>query len=223
MIYIFSENEKNSAIILNTSSGVANVILNNGNDTYKGSSIATSRDCCSVGIIPKDILAGISSTVDTFSKSEDPLSKILDNLHPLSIMAYLGVKFILDKTLEGSSSACLGLFSIMAVTQTGGTIYRDNLIDEDGWYKTMDTITFTRPGYLQGKKVYNIPNKKGGYDYVEVKINKDMTLDRNNALYISNGKTKQLTKSETYKYFSDDYWSPFSMPTKYWDESWKGV
>ena len=223
MIYIFSENEKNSAIILNTSSGVANVILNNGNDTYKGSSIATSRDCCSVGIIPKDILAGIRSTVDTFSKSEDPLSKILDNLHPLSIMAYLGVKFILDKTLEGSSSACLGLFSIMAVTQTGGTIYRDNLIDEDGWYKTMDTITFTRPGYLQGKKVYNIPNKKGGYDYVEVKINKDMTLDRNNALYISNGKTKQLTKSETYKYFSDDYWSPFSMPTKYWDESWKGV
>lgn len=223
MIYIFSENGKNSAIILNTTSGVANVILNNGNDTYKGSSIATSTDCCSVGIIPKDMIAGIRNTVDAFSKGINPISKILDNLHPLSVMAYLGLKFILDKTLEGSSSTCLGLFSIMAVIQTGGTIYRDNIIDKEEWYKTMDTITFTRPGYLQGKKVYNIPNKKGGYDYVEVKINKDMTLDRNNATYISNGKTKQLTKSETYKYFSDDYWSPFSMPAKYWDESWKGV
>ena len=223
MIYIFSETEKNSAIILNTTSGVANVILNNGNDTYKGSSISTSRDCCSVGTIPKDIIAGIGNTVDTISKGMNSLSKILDNLHPLSVMAYLGVKFILDKTLEGSSAACLGLFSIMTVIQTGGTTYRDNIVDKDEWYKTMDTITFTRPGYLQGKKVYNIPNKKGGYDYVEVKINKDMTLNRNEAIYISNGKTKQLSKSETYKYFSEDYWSPFSMPTKYWDKSWKGV
>jgi hypothetical protein len=49
-----------------------------------------------------------------------------------------------------------------------------------------------------------------------------MTLDRTNALYISNGKTKQLSKAETYKYFSEDYWTPISMPTKYWDESWKG-
>ena len=65
--------------------------------------------------------------------------------------------------------------------------------------------------------------KKNLKEDVEVKINDDLTLDRNNATYISNGKTKQLTKSETYQYFSEDYWSPFSMPTKYWDSSWKGV
>ena len=222
MIYIFSENYEKSAIGLNTTSGIANVILNHGNATYKGSAIATSRDCCSVGILPKDIIAGIEKTMNTFSKGINSLSKVLDNLHPLSVMAYLGVKLILDKTLQGASASCLGLFSLMTVVQTGGTIYRDKVIDEKEWHKTMDTITFTRPGYLQGKKVYNIPNKNGGNDYVEVKINDDLTLDRNNAIYISNGKTKQLTKQETYQYFSDDYWSPVSMPAKYWDKSWKG-
>ena len=223
LIYIFSQDGEKSAIILNATSGVANVLVNNGDNTYKGSAIATSGDCCSVGIIPKDILGGIRNAMDIFSKGADSLSNVLDNLHPLSVMAYLGVKMVLEKTLQGASTTYLGLFSIMAVTQTAGTIYRDNVIDEKEWYRTMDTVTFTRPGYLQGKKVYNIPNSNCGYDYVEVKINDDLTLDRNNATYISNGKTKKLTKSETYKYFSEDYWSPFSVPAKYWDESWKGA
>ena len=84
----------------------------------------------------------------------------------------------------------------------------------------MDKITFTRPGYLQSKKVYNIPNKNSGYDFIEVKIKSDMSLDRENAIYISNKNTRQLTKEETYEYFSEDYWTPFSMPKKYWDKSW---
>ena len=220
MIYVFSENDAKSAIILNTTSGIANVILNHGNTTYKGSLISTSKDCCSVGMTPKDIIKGIESTLDLFSIGADSLSAVLDNLHPFSIITYLGVKLILGKTLQGASSACLGLFSFMTVMQTGGTIYRDKIADESEWYKTMDAITFTRPGYLQGKKIYNIPNGKGGYDYVEVKINDDLTLDRDTALYISDGKTKQLTKAETYKYFSEDYWTPLSVPAKYWDESW---
>ena len=95
------------------------------------------------------------------------------------------------------------------------------MVDEKDWHKVMDKYTFTRPGYLQSKKVYNIPNKKGGYDYIEVKIKGDMTLDRDSAIYISEGKTKQLSKSETYQYFTDEYWTPFSVPKKYWDESWK--
>lgn len=78
-------------------------------------------------------------------------------------------------------------------------------------------------GYLQGKKVYNIPNRNGGYDYVEVNVNNDLTLDRNNAIFISAGKTRKLTKEETYQYFDAEHWSPFSMPTKYWDDSWKGI
>ena len=33
---------------------------------------------------------------------------------------------------------------------------------------------------------------------------------------------KKLTEDETYQYFSEDYWTPITMPTKYWDKSWKG-
>ena len=57
---------------------------------------------------------------------------------------------------------------------------------------------------------------------IEVKINDDLSLDRNNVKYISQGKTKQLTREETYQYFCEDTWTPFSVPTKYWDKSWKG-
>ena len=57
---------------------------------------------------------------------------------------------------------------------------------------------------------------------IEVKIKNDLTLDRTSAIYISDGKTKKLKETETYQYFCEDYWTPISMPTKYWDKSWKG-
>ena len=76
---------------------------------------------------------------------------------------------------------------------------------------------------MQNKKIYNIPNNKGGYDYIEVPIKSDLTLDRNNAVYISNGKTRKLTKEETYKYFKNEEWNAISLPTQYWDNSWKGI
>ncbi|WP_405303420.1 hypothetical protein [Methanobrevibacter sp.] len=218
LIYVFSQD--NSAIILNITSGVASVIHSKNNSTYKGSSIATSRDCCSVGILPQDIIAGIRNSIKIFAPGIYMFSNELNKTHPLSVLGYMGIKFVLEKGLGGFSSACIGLLSTMTLIQTGGTMYRDNIVNEKEWHKVMDTLTFTRPGYLQGKKVYNIPNENGGYDYVEVKINDDLTLDRNDATYISNGKTKQLTKEETYQYFCDDYWTPFSMPEKYWDKSW---
>ena len=218
LIYVFSQD--NSTIVLNRTSGVANVIHTKNNSTYKGSSIATSCDCCSVGIIPQDIIAGIRNSINIFTQGIDLLSETLDEIHPLSVLGYIGIKFVLEKVLSGASSACMGLFSTMTIIQTGGTMYRDKIVAEKEWHKVMDTLTFTRPGYLQGKKVYNIPNKNGGYDYIEVKIKDDLTLDRSNAIYISSGKTKRLTKQETYQYFSEDYWTPFSMPGKYWDKSW---
>ena len=220
LIYVFSQN--NSTIILNTTSGVANVIHSKNNSTYKGSSISTSCDCCSVGIIPQDIISGIRDSIKIFAPGIYLLCDKLEKIHPLSVLGYMGIKFVLEKTLSGASSACIGLFSTMTLIQTGGSLYRDHMVNEQEWHKVMDTITFTRPGYLQGKKVYNIPNKNGGYDYIEVKIKNDLTLDRNNAKYISSGKTKKLTRQETYQYFCEDYWTPFSMPEKYWDKSWVG-
>lgn len=219
MLYIFSEDNTKSAIALNTTSGISNVIVNHANATYKGSAITTCKDCCSVGTIPRDILSGIKDAMNKVNKIVEFLT---NNSKPLSHIVYIGTKLILDKTLSGAPAACLGLFSTMTIIQNIGTTFRNEVLNKNEWHKAMDTCTFTRPGYLQGKKVYNIPNKNGGYDYIEVKINKNLTLNRNNAIYISNGKTKKLTKEETYKYFNDEYCTPISMPTKYWDKSWKG-
>ena len=218
MMYVFDGNS--SAIVLNTTSGVANVILSHDNSVYKGSQIHTSEDCCGVGIMPKDILKGIRDTIKTGSKSA---SKLMDKIHPLSILAYKGINFILTKVLSGASAAATGLFTTMILLQEGGVKYRDTMISENDWHTAMDRITFTRPGYLQSKKIYNIPNKNGGYDYIEVNINSDLTLNRTSAKYISNGKTKTLTREETYQYFTEETWTPINMPAKYWDNSWKGL
>ena len=218
MIYIFTEDDT-SAIILNTTNGVSDVIVTHSNTTYKGSAIPTSGDCCGVLTIPKDIISGIRDTMDKFYKGIDDL---IGNAKPLSQMLYVGVKFVLDKLLTGAPAVCMGLFSTMIIVQNVGTTLRDEVINKKDWHTAMDSCAFTRPGYLQGKKVFNIPNKNGGYDYIEVKIKNDLTLDRNKAVYISNGKTKKLTKSETYEYFDEEYCLPISMPAKYWDKSWNG-
>ena len=218
LIYIFAEDESGSAIVLNATSGVASVISSHSNETYKGASLATSGGCCCIGTTPKDIIKGIRNLLNSNGNMEELLNKT----QPLSILAYYGIREALKHLTNGVGAASLGLFSTMTLVQTVGTTYRDKIVEPKDWYKLMDSVTFTRPGYLQGKKVYNIPNKNGGYDYVEVKINSDLTLDRNNAIYISNGQTKKLTNKETYKYFSDTKWSPISVPTKYWDKSWKG-
>lgn len=222
MIYLLSEDGSNSAIALNSTNGVANVLLYHDGAVYKGSTIATSCDCCGVGIMPKDIIKGIRDTMKTFSSGIDLISKNLEKIHPFSIIAYQCIKFGLGHILKGTLSLASKLFTTMTVVQTIGATYKDKVANKKDWHRLMDTVTFTRPGYFQSKKVYNIPNKNGGYDYLEVKIKDDLTLDRNNAIYISDGKTKKLTTEETYKYFSQDYWTPFSIPEKYWDKSWKG-
>lgn len=220
MLYLFAEDGSNSAIVLNTTSGVSSVIHSHNGATYKGSSIATSCDCCSVGIIPKDIISGIKTALNILTPIKG-FYEIINQIHPLSKIAYKISTFIAGKVVPGATKAFLGLLGSMVFIQQTGVDIRNEFIDEKDWHMVMDTITFTRPGYQQNKKVYNIPNDKGGYDYIEVEINSDLSLNRNNAIYISDGQTKKLTKSETYKYFSDESWSPFSMPTKYWDKSWK--
>lgn len=225
-IYIFSEDKSQSAIIINNTSGVSNVITNNNGNIYKGSSIQTRCDCCSVKMIPYDVMKGVTKALKLISPGISVFMDNMDKLYPTTILIHKTLAAMLSKKVlvaTGSKGAALSIFTSMVLLQEGGTYVRDKMVDKKNWHTAMDVATFTRPGYLQGKKVYNIPNKKGGYDYVEVKIKDDFKLDRNSAVYISNGKTKTLTKKETYQYFSDEYWTPFSMPTKYWDSSWKGV
>ena len=212
MIYVVSGDGK-SAIILNTTSGISNVIISHDGSVYKGSTIATSQDCCTIGIIPKDIIGGIRNTLRNLNALDD----YLDNFHTLSIIAYKALSFILNKKLTGAAAAGFGLFTIMALIQEGGSYYKEHGVDEKDWYHIMDTYTFTRPGFLQGKKVFNIPNENGGYDYIEVKIKDDLSLDRENAVYISDGNIRHLTVNETYEYFSEETYTPFAVPTKYWN------
>lgn len=218
LIYVFDGND--SAIVLNTTSGVSDVIISNGISTYKGSVISTKDDCCSICQLANDIVNGVKNTVNNFKSGSEKLTNMFKS-HPLSMMAYHGIKAILGKVVSGVPSVALGLFNTMAMVQTVGVTYRTGTVEEKDWHGVMDTYTFTRSGYLQGKKVYNIPNNNGGNDYIEVPIKTDLTLDRNNAKYISHGQTKTLTEQETYQYFTEDYWTPFSMPTKYWDKSFK--
>lgn len=219
MLYVF--NNADSAIVLNTTSGVCSVILNHGNAVYKGSQVSTCHDCCSVAAMPKDIIAGIQDSINHISSGIGYISNCSNKIHPLSTMGYNIAKYILGSALTGAAALAHGLLSTMVFIQATGTTFRNRMIEEKDWHAIMDKITFTRPGYLQSKKIYNIPNENGGTDYIEVSINDNLTLDRNDAKYISEGKTKQLTKEETYQYFSEDYWTPFSMPSKYWDKSWR--
>lgn len=221
MLYLFAEDGSNSAIILNTTSGVSSVIYSHNNAIYKGSSIATTSDCCSVCTLPKDIIKGINNALNLFSQVNTKLTDFLNQIHPLSKMSYKVLTFIGGKVVTGATKTILGLLGSMVFIQQTGVEARNEFVEQKDWYKIMDTVTFTRPGYQQNKKVYNIPNNKGGYDYIEVEINSDLSLNRNNAIYISDGQTKNLTKAETYKYFSEESWSPFNVPSKYWDETWK--
>ena len=215
LIYIFSNNT-NSSVIINITSGVSSVILAQ-NSIYKGSSIKTTCDCCGVGILPKDIIKGIDDTINFIKNG---LETIYENkTHPFTKLLYMTAN-LLAKPLSGLGSLGMNIFTTMALIQSGGVTYRNEMVEKTEWHNVMDKITFTRPGYLQSKKIYNIPNENGDYDFIEVKIKDDMTLDRNNAVYISDGKTRKLSEEETYEYFSDKYWSPFNIPQKYWDESW---
>lgn len=221
MIYIFAEDGSGSAIIFNTTSGVANVIHTHNDVTYKGSSISTVCDCCSIVQLANDIISGVNNALNLFSNVHTKIKEFMDQIHPMSKIAYKMLTQAGGKILTGATKATLSVIGNMVFIQQLGVDYRDTT-DQKDWYKYMDTLTFTRPGYLQNKKVYNIPNGKGSYDYLEVGINSDLSLNRDDAIIISDGNTKKLTRAETYNYFSDEYWSPINVPTKYWDKSWNG-
>ena len=100
--------------------------------------------------------------------------------------------------------------------QSIGVYYVENNVEDNDLHTAYDHVTFTRPGYLQNTKMYNIPHEDGSVDYIEIPINKDNTYDRENVKYISKGSTRTLTKQETYNYFTEESWSPYNVPQKYW-------
>ncbi len=220
IFYIIDEDGKNSTIMINSTSGVANAILIDNSFTYKGAKVPTTCDCCSVGRSVNDLITDIKSKMSVLSNNaNNVIDTIINKAHPLSMLGYMVGNIgagIASKL--GASGIGLGLSStvglIMGVHGAGNFI-KNNFVDEKDWHWAYEHVTFTRDGYMQSKKFFNIPKSDGTYDYVEVEINSDGSLNRNNALYVSDGSTKKLTKSETYKYFDEETWTPYNIPYKY--------
>ena len=89
-------------------------------------------------------------------------------------------------------------------------------VEKEDWHYVYEHVSISRNSFLQGKQMYTIPNNNGGWDYVEVGINEDLSLNRNDAIYVSEGKVKKLTKAETYEYFDDENVNLIHVPKKYW-------
>ena len=220
MFYILSEDGSNVTVIINSTSGISNVILIDDDFAYKGSFVPTACDCCSVGTTPVDIINGIRSTYDKIKKSGgNIIADIMNKIHPLTVAAYMVsnlVAGIAGKVVTGSLS--LGLASTIG-TMMGihgaGNYIKNKFVDEKDWHWAYEHIAFTRDGYMQGKKFFNIPKDDGTYDFVEVTINSDGSLNRNDALYVADGYTRKLSKSETYQYFTEEKWTSCTIPRKY--------
>ncbi len=235
LIYILSEDGSNSVLIINKTSGIANVLSIDDEFAYKGATIKTSKDCCSVGILAKDMIFGLRKTLEAISPFvTNPLTKpIYDNLidkifgNPRDTIS---LSFSLGTALNGGlvyiGTALAPIFTIVTIAATiqAITVMAKNVfVDKEDWHSLYDTITFSRPGLLQNKKIYNIPNDNGGYDYIEVEVKEDLSLDRDNALYISEGNVRHMTRAETYEYFESESWTLFAIPTKYMHSSWQEI
>ena len=211
-----------TSIILNQTTGVVNIILNDNGFFYKGATVKTTSDCCSCNQITTKIITRLKDPVlKTFVTNPITYSFVKNYGYEIGLMAHKTIPYVLSGigiAAKGLAGLSYGILGFALKIQDIGTAYRSQQ-DKKDWHNLMDTVTFTRPGLFQQKKVYNIPNKSGGYDYVEVPIKKDFSLDRENAVYISNGNVKKLTKKETYNYFDDDYYSLYTMPPKYWKNS----
>ena len=220
MFYIISEDGSNSTIVINSTSGVSNVLLLDEEFAYKGTALTTKNDCCSMSSVPYDILGGISDAINKINNfGNNILDYVMDHLHPLSVIGYmtgnLVVGIISKLTVSASSLGFASTLTTIMGVHAAGNYIKNNLVDEKDWHYAYEHVTFTRDGYMQGKKFFNIPRSDGKYDYIEVEINPDESLNRNNALYITEGNVKKLTKKETYKYFTEEYWTPYNIPKKY--------
>ena len=220
MFYIIDENNGNSTIVINSTTGIANVIYIDDEFAYKGSVVSTSCDCCSASLIPAEIIKGVENTYNKMKHAAgDIAGNVLNKIHPLSVLGYMSGNLaagIAGKLVGGSVT--LGLAStvglIMGIHGVGNYV-KNNFVDKKDWHWAYEHVTFTRNGYMQNKKFFNIPKSDGKYDYIEVGINSDGSLNRNDALYVGEGYTKKLSKSETYNYFNEEKWTSCSIPRKY--------
>ena len=211
-----SDESGNSTFVIDLISGLVTPLTIKDGFAYKGATV--TRDCglCSINSMAKGVMKTINNVIQD---ANDVLSLIGDNILPINSLVVKGAlisKGLIGALISGSINVGITLFGTAASIQSIGVYCTENLVDDKNLHATYDTITFTRPGYLQNTKIYNIPQKDGSVDYVEIPIKKDNTLDRDNVRYISDGNVRILTKEETYQYFTEEKWEPYSVPKMYW-------
>ena len=213
---IISDENGNSSFIIDLKTGLVTPLSIHDGFAYKGTTI--TRDCglCSIDSMAKEILQFVNNGI---SWGNDILNHIRDNLHPITSTALKAAvmgKGIIGAILGSGLAVGLGVLGTALGMQSIGVYIADNFVDDKDLHNAYDHFTFTRPGYLQNVKIYNIPHDDGSMDYLEVPINKDNSLNRNDVKYISNGNVRTLSTDETYQYFTEETWDPYNVPQKYW-------
>ena len=213
---IVSDESGNSSFIIDLKTGLVTPLSIDNGFAYKG--VTITRDCglCSINSMLKYVVRHVNNGI---SFANDVMNYIGDNIHPITSVAIKGAivaKGFIGALIGGTLSVGLSIFGIAVSIQSIGVYYADNFVEDEDLHSTYDRLTFTRPGYLQNTKIYNIPHDDGSVDYIEVPINDDNSLDRNNVQYISNGNVRILSREETYEYFTEESWDPFNVPRKYW-------
>ena len=212
-----SDETGNSTFVIDLNTGLVTALSLTSDFAYKGEAI--SRDCglCSISSALKEVLKQITNIV---AGRKSVLSAISDNIHPITALMIKGgvvFKGVIGASLGITFGVSLSILSVVVSVQSIGVYYSQNYVDDKDLHDVYDQYTFTRPGYLQNVKIYNIPREDGGIDYIQIPIKSDNSLDRDNVIYITDGKVKKLTREETYNYFTEENWNPFSVPRKYWN------
>lgn len=213
--------DKNSTIIIDEQSGVASVLMIEDGFAYKGSKIESGCTFCGISLMINDVVKSLNNDLNNLKKGLDDFMK---NLHSTIVMSY---KFLTCGIWAASSiikleglAAGFSFIGAVSIIHSTGVYYKDHYIDDEDLYDTYDRLTITRPGYFQDRKIFNIPKSDGSVDYIEVPINNDNSLDRDNAKYISKGSVRKLTRQETYEYFDEEYYTLLNVPEKYLKKSW---
>lgn len=230
-LYIFCENGNNSAIIINTTTGICKSVLVEDGFAYKGATQKTDKSDCTLCMVPKLIeeslynqFQNIQDIIDNgISQINKNIDNLLENIHPTtSILYQLGTTSlsVIGLVFSGTASVLLFPATFAVAVQKFVNNYRVTFVDKKDTHLWYEHITLSRPGYFQDTKLFLIPKENGQTDYIEVHINSDNSLNRSQAKYISNGNVKQLTKEETYQYFDEEYWDPINTPRKLWIHKW---
>ena len=223
VFYIFGSGDSNATMLLNSTTGVAEVLLIEDNFAYKGAMFSPACTPCRLVELSEMVLGHVSNFLNMVKSAVSNVYNFVTNkVTPLLVFGYQAASYtsgVAGGLAQGGVG--LGVTSFLSIVgsaigaQSAAIHVREHFVDKKDWHWAYDWVPLSRNGPLQYKKTFNIPKSDGTTDYIEVKINDDGSLNRDEAYYISPNSIKKLSKKETYKYFSEETWLSGNVPKKY--------